>query len=267
MINVEVFLPGLLILLQHFSPKPELQYKYNGFLSCWLAITRHNPEAPSWMQLAGQTGVPTFSSRSQLITWFCNLAGIDRWAGAEQLVKKPKLWGRYVWSLIHGLALLVRDESDRRFYVQWVRTLPSVLPCVVCSSSFSLVVRNIPSRQIESNVYAMRLHEAVNKKLGSACSLYYPSGSDSWRTALDDQHLLNYTPLAEIPLPVEEEQPHPHQHSAPAIRPRPAPPVFVTNHHHHVDNTHTPPVHKKPRKRLMNNLEHRHVHPNCNCSR
>lgn len=244
MINVEVLLPGLLILLQKYSDGPK-QFQFNAFLSSLLAITRHNADAPTWLQLVGQTGVPAFANRTQLLNWFYGLAGIDRWPGAAILSKKPKLWGRYVWSLIHGLALLVRNESDRRFYYQWIKSLSVILPCSTCAESFARVIAKIRSHQIEANVYAMRLHEAVNQKMGKTCILYYPSGAETWRSALDNQHLLNYTALADIPLPVDE-QAH-HEPTAPVLRPRSNPPVLsrARTFDHHEDPHRRRPMPKK----------------------
>ena len=255
MLTTDIFLPGLLILLQNYSSS-NLKSRLHTFLTCFLAITRHNEEAPECLRLAGQNAIPAFCTRNQLLNWFYTLVDIpERWQGAVHLLKKPKYWGRYVWSLIHGTALLVRDETDRRFFVQWIRIFPSVLPCIHCAESFGRIIKNIPTSRITANVLAMRLHEAVNHKLHKG-PLTYPSGAETWRSALDRQQLLNYTPLAQIPVPVQQEE----TEHVPIVRHRPAPPVHC--------QLRPPTAAVRPYRPASQHRVHiEHQHLNCNCSR
>ena len=277
MISADVFLPGILILLHNYSPQ-NVQNRIHFFLTFFLAITRHNPMAPEWLRFAGQNNVPSFTNRGNLLTWFYNLAGIQqRWTLADSLRRKPEYWGKFVWSLIHGTGLLVRDETDRMSFVRWVLTLPSLLPCKVCSTSFGHVIRTIPNRHIMANVYGMRLHEAVNYKLKKP-ALYYPSGEETWQSALQRQNLLNFTPLGEIPAPSQNdstEHPNHNEHSRP-VRPLSIAPPCATSHTQITQSvckrSQKPEcAHKKSPKHAVIrtpkrvHIEHQHV--NCNCSR
>ena len=222
------------------------------------------------MRTVGQNNVPSFGSRAQLLNWFYEKAGIPRWPAAERLRQKPTYWGKYVWSLIHGAGLLVRDETDRRSFVQWMYTYPGMLPCKTCASSFGVVLRKIPNQRINANVYAMRLHEAVNHKLERP-ALSYPNGDESWLSTLTRQNLLNNLPLDQIPVP--EQQETPQQRRQVSVRPRSTVPIISHYPHHTPTVPIAPTEHHVPHAPVRRNphLHNHRSHPehfNCpNCSR
>jgi hypothetical protein len=195
--NPVILLPGLLILLEVATPT-----KFHSFLTYLLVITRHHPEMPDYFRFRA---IPLWSNKQAMLNWVYNWLQIPRWTGAAQLWQKPYLWGPYVWSLVHGVALL----DDSPFFYRWLQLLPGVLPCAVCADGFNSILHALPRTYTSSSALAMRLHEAVNHKLNKPNTLSYPIATETWPAALDRQHLLNTLPLDQIPVPAHAPHPSP----------------------------------------------------------
>ena len=98
--------------------------------------------------------------------------------GEEEQGVSPSKWGRSMWRMLHGLALLVRTRPDREqtdlMYVL-LHTLPLLLPCRMCRENMRRHMGKLPiparrAGEVESaesvRVWLHDVHNAVNVLCG-----------------------------------------------------------------------------------------------------
>ena len=194
--NDNILIPGLLIAVCNFPhiPTASIRAKYWSFWTSLFSITRHNTNAPIWSRLVGQTSLPPeiFQTQTSLLTWFLLLSDSPAWHQVDKFTKDPKHWGPYMWSLIHGVAHLVRP-SDGLYFGEWLRLIPAVLPCDRCAGDFSQILSTTPGiiQGRDAKHLAMRLHNKVSSKLPGHRNIQIG----------DITTLLNKRDVSQIPIP------------------------------------------------------------------
>lgn len=90
------------------------------------------------------------------------------------------MWGPGLWTFIHTSALnfpLDPTPRQRRQYRKFFESLTCVLPCGACRRHFGQLIGRGPLRLTNAAfvsrktlfAYTVRLHHAVNVRLGKAC--------------------------------------------------------------------------------------------------
>jgi hypothetical protein len=202
-----IIIPGLLIIIHRFPLKPShsLQNKYITFWTNLLSICRHNPQAPKWLQLLGQKPIlqAVFHSRRQLQEWFLDISKHAPWVGINEFASEPRHWGPFMWSLIHGVSLMVRPH-DTQTFGEWIRLIPFVLPCKDCAASFTHILGEIRGvrKPHDAVLLGLQLHRAVNKEVHGSRPLSVPdiTPSTGWGPVVEK--LLNTRQINKIAIPV-----------------------------------------------------------------
>ena len=86
---------------------------------------------------------------------------------------EPSVWGRYLWTSIHSIALGYPDEpteQDKKNYKEFYSNLWKVIPCQRCSDNYKKHLIELPiDGFLGSNTdmfkWTVDLHNIVNKKL------------------------------------------------------------------------------------------------------
>ncbi len=87
---------------------------------------------------------------------------------------EPKIWGKYMWTSIHIIALGYPDkptEEDKANYKDFYMNLWKVIPCYKCSINYQKHIAELPIEDHLSDNMALfkwtvDLHNVVNKMLG-----------------------------------------------------------------------------------------------------
>jgi hypothetical protein len=87
---------------------------------------------------------------------------------------EPKIWGKYVWTSIHILALGYPDKptpEDMQNYKKFYTELWKVIPCYKCSINYKKHLADLPiDKYLTDNMSLFRwtvdFHNIVNKELG-----------------------------------------------------------------------------------------------------
>lgn len=87
---------------------------------------------------------------------------------------EPKVWGKYIWTSIHMIALGYPDkptQDDRINYQQFYMNLWQVLPCYKCSLNYLRHLEELPiDEHLNDNMslfkWTVDLHNIVNRELG-----------------------------------------------------------------------------------------------------
>lgn len=87
---------------------------------------------------------------------------------------EPKVWGRYLWTSIHTIALGYPDEpseQDKKDFKEFFTSLWKVIPCQRCSDNYKRHLTELPiDGFLGSNTdlfkWTVDLHNIVNKELG-----------------------------------------------------------------------------------------------------
>lgn len=87
---------------------------------------------------------------------------------------EPKIWGKYVWTSIHILALGYPDKptpEDMKNYKTFYTELWKVIPCYKCSINYKKHLDDLPiDKYLSDNMSLFRwtvdFHNIVNKELG-----------------------------------------------------------------------------------------------------
>lgn len=86
---------------------------------------------------------------------------------------EPKVWGRYLWTSIHAIALGYPDEpteQDKTDFKEFFTNLWKVIPCQRCSDNYKEHLKELPiDESLGSNndlfKWTVDLHNIVNKAL------------------------------------------------------------------------------------------------------
>jgi hypothetical protein len=87
---------------------------------------------------------------------------------------EPKIWGKYIWTSIHIIALGYPDKptpDDKQNYKQFYTNLWKVIPCIKCANNYQKHLDELPlDEQLSNNTtlfkWTVDLHNIVNKELG-----------------------------------------------------------------------------------------------------
>jgi Erv1 / Alr family len=87
---------------------------------------------------------------------------------------EPKIWGKYVWTSIHILALGYPDKptpDDMRNYKNFYTEFWKVIPCYKCANNYKKHLDDLPiDKYLTDNMSLFRwtvdFHNIVNKELG-----------------------------------------------------------------------------------------------------
>jgi hypothetical protein len=86
---------------------------------------------------------------------------------------EPKIWGRYLWTSIHVIALGYPDnpsEQDKKDFKEFFANLWKTIPCQRCAENYKKHLNELPiDNALESNTtlfkWTVDLHNIVNKEL------------------------------------------------------------------------------------------------------
>lgn len=86
---------------------------------------------------------------------------------------EPKIWGKYLWTSIHVIALGYPDEpseQDKINFKDFFSNLWKVIPCQRCAENYKRHLIELPlDNALESNTalfkWTVELHNIVNKEL------------------------------------------------------------------------------------------------------
>jgi hypothetical protein len=86
---------------------------------------------------------------------------------------EPSVWGKYLWSSIHFIALGFPDkptQEDKNIYRQFYTDFWKVIPCHKCSQNYIKHLQELPIEPyLVDNMtlfeWTVKLHNIVNKKL------------------------------------------------------------------------------------------------------
>jgi hypothetical protein len=87
---------------------------------------------------------------------------------------EPKVWGRYLWTSIHSIALGYPDEpseKDKKDFRDFYTNLWKVIPCQRCSDNYQRHLTELPidgflGTNTDLFKWTVDLHNIVNKELG-----------------------------------------------------------------------------------------------------
>lgn len=87
---------------------------------------------------------------------------------------EPKIWGRYIWTSIHIIALGYPDKptpEDKKHYKQFFIDLWKVIPCYKCSMNYQKHFQELPiDEYLTDNMslfkWTVDFHNIVNRELG-----------------------------------------------------------------------------------------------------
>jgi Erv1 / Alr family len=87
---------------------------------------------------------------------------------------EPKIWGKYVWTSVHILALGYPDKptpEDMQNYKTFYTDLWKVIPCHKCSINYKKHLDDLPiDKYLTDNMslfrWTVEFHNIVNKELG-----------------------------------------------------------------------------------------------------
>ena len=92
------------------------------------------------------------------------------WPYTESALKSPKLWGRYIWSLLHIISLFWTPSTS--YYVYYlIKNASDILPCAKCKSDYIKIFDdkdicnklNFISSIEESVNFVITLRQDINK--------------------------------------------------------------------------------------------------------
>ncbi len=87
---------------------------------------------------------------------------------------EPKIWGKYIWTSIHIIALGYPDkptQEDKENYKKFFIDLWKVIPCYKCSKNYQKHFEELPiDNYLDDNMslfrWTVEFHNIVNKELG-----------------------------------------------------------------------------------------------------
>lgn len=87
---------------------------------------------------------------------------------------EPKVWGKYIWTSVHIIALGYPDkpsQEDKENYKRFYTDLWKVIPCYKCSLNYQRHLEELPiDDYLTDNMslfrWTVELHNIVNKELG-----------------------------------------------------------------------------------------------------
>lgn len=123
----------------------------------------------------------------------------------------PKVFGPGTWCVIHALAIISEEDSDKENYVKIMYRILHSLPCAVCRRHAVIYLDKNPIKENKEFEWSVNFHNSVNKRLkkpivsmedaraqydnveillhaagGKTCSLKVPS-SDAGEGCQDDK--------------------------------------------------------------------------------
>lgn len=89
---------------------------------------------------------------------------------------EPRVWGKYIWTSIHIIALGYPDkptQEDKFNYKQFYTNIGKVLPCYKCSMNYQKHLEELPiDEHLNDNMslfkWTVDLHNIVNRELGKS---------------------------------------------------------------------------------------------------
>lgn len=88
---------------------------------------------------------------------------------------EPKVWGRYLWTSLHFIALGYPDnptEEEKLIYKQFYESFWKVIPCFKCGENYQRHLTELPltAEHLKDNLtlfqWTHKLHNIVNRELG-----------------------------------------------------------------------------------------------------
>lgn len=87
---------------------------------------------------------------------------------------EPKVWGKYLWTSIHFIALGYPDNptpDDKQNYKHFYTNLWKVIPCFKCAQNYQRHLDELPidgslSNNMSLFKWTVDMHNIVNKELG-----------------------------------------------------------------------------------------------------
>lgn len=101
------------------------------------------------------------------------------WPYSETALKTPKLWGKYIWSLLHIISLFWTESTS--YYVYYlIKNASDILPCIKCKNDYiELFENNNLCNQLnlinsleESVNFILFLRQKINKTDYNLISTY-----------------------------------------------------------------------------------------------
>jgi hypothetical protein len=101
----------------------------------------------------------------------------------------PLYWGRQAWHFIHFIALNYPEQPtqrDKDIYIEFLHSLPQVLPCPICGSHFmDFIVSNEPRLDNRSDLFwwTVDAHNEVNKRYDKKVLTYEEAYNEVMKNA------------------------------------------------------------------------------------
>lgn len=88
---------------------------------------------------------------------------------AKPNVRDPKIWGPYLWQILHYITTTYQVENKKEYAYFFCKIVPHILPCKPCRQHFRMHMKRHPI-QLESREKLVQwlfiIHNVVNKILG-----------------------------------------------------------------------------------------------------
>lgn len=128
---------------------------------------------------------------------------------------KPELWGKYLWSTIHFVALGYPENpsaNDKQSYYDFYTSFGKMIPCSKCRVNYARHLREIPIEPYLNSRYnlfkwTVLVHNIVNRELGKQqwnidYALTFYTNMDANNTNEHTEHLKQFGYIAVISLNV-----------------------------------------------------------------
>ena len=89
--------------------------------------------------------------------WFNKIFSNNLWVYSEISSKNPKIWGPYVWALLHIISLFWTNRSNDSV-VYLIKNIANILPCVECRKHYSELISKFNNELYNLN----SINSAVN---------------------------------------------------------------------------------------------------------
>ena len=187
---LNVLWPGLSSVVFGYL-RPQNKIRYRNFLNTWFK-TLEIGRAPALLhsRLAGKTiPISAMRNRNTLRAWMEYELGQLIWPKGSVKCQKPWLWGKYMWSFIHGMSLLYTAPQKRAF-VSLLNKFADVLPCGSCRQHFRTRLKH--SKRMIDSVKDKRsfvavvnlLHDDVNQHVSHRNTTTAAPPSDRFKDIL-----------------------------------------------------------------------------------
>lgn len=74
-------------------------------------------------------------------TFFKKIFNIPLWSHSNTVLKSPKLWGKYIWSLLHIISLFWTSNTSYNVYYL-IKNASDILPCEKCKNDYIYIFKD-----------------------------------------------------------------------------------------------------------------------------